>query len=184
MRYRFAIALAAIALGTAGASTGAQAQSGGIACDAFIKNADGSWTAMRNIAVPGAGRVFNVRQGSNFRPGAVFMGMDMVEQLEKDCPSTLVTAPQQQADLTKLADASGNIDVQKLTCGQLTETYQEDADFLLAWYSGWSNGLAKKREINVPRVKEAIHNVIVYCKANKDKQLGQAIDFIMKQAQR
>ena len=78
----------------------------------------------------------------------------------------------------------GYIDVQKLTCAQLVNTYQEDADFLGIWYSGWYNGLAKKHAINVPRVKEGIHNVIVHCKANQGKTIIQAIDFILKAEQK
>ena len=74
--------------------------------------------------------------------------------------------------------------VQKLTCGQVANTFQEDADFLGIWYSGWYNGLAKKHAVNVPRVKEGIHNVIVYCKANRDKRIIQAIDVILKQEQK
>jgi hypothetical protein len=184
MRYRVAMVLATIALGTMCFSTDVRAQS--LACDAFIKNADGSWTAMRNVAVAAGGGAFNIRQGSNFRPGAAFMGLDLVAQLEQECPSVAASsaAAAKQVDITKLADTNGNIDVQKLTCGQLADTYQEDADFLLTWYSGFANGVAKRREINVARVKGAVHDVIVYCKANKDKQLSQAIDVVMKQAQR
>ena len=88
-----------------------------------------------------------------------------------------------QVELKAYANADGYIDVQKLTCGQLAGTFQEDADFLGVWYSGWYNGLAKKHAINVPRVKEGIHNVIVYCKANRDKLVIQAIDVILKQEQ-
>ena len=36
------------------------------------------------------------------------------------------------------------IDVQALTCAQLAGTFQEDADMLAAWYSGWYNGLARR----------------------------------------
>ena len=86
-----------------------------------------------------------------------------------------------QVELKAYANADGYIDVQKLTCGQLANTFQEDADFLGIWYSGWYNGLAKKHAVNVPRVKEGIHNVIVYCKANRDKRIIQAIDVILKQ---
>jgi len=90
------------------------------------------------------------------------------------------TAAQAQSPLTAYADAKGYIDVQKLTCAQLAGTFQEDADFLGVWYSGWYNGLAKKHAINVPRVKEGIHEVIVHCKANPDKKVIQAIDFVLK----
>jgi len=48
-----------------------------------------------------------------------------------------------QVPLSTYADANGYLDVQKLTCGQLAGTFQEDADLLVAWYSGWYNGLAK-----------------------------------------
>ena len=88
-----------------------------------------------------------------------------------------------QVELKTYADSKGYIDVQKLTCAQLVNTYQEDADFLGIWYSGWYNGLAKKHAINVPRVKEGIHNVIVHCKANRGKTIIQAIDFVLKQEQ-
>ena len=94
-----------------------------------------------------------------------------------------VSAASAQVDLSTYADANGYIDVQKLTCAQLANTYQEDADFLGVWYSGWYNGLGKKHAINIPRVKRQIHNVIVYCKANKDKRIIQAIDIVLKQEQ-
>jgi len=86
-----------------------------------------------------------------------------------------------QVELKNYADANGYIDVQKLTCAQLAGTYQEDADFLGVWYSGWYNGLAKKHAINVPRTKAGIHNVIVYCKANPAKTVIQAIDLMLKE---
>lgn len=89
-------------------------------------------------------------------------------------------AAQAQTPLTAYEDAKGYIDVQKLTCAQLAGTFQEDADFLGVWYSGWYNGLGKKHAIKVPRVKEGIHEVIVYCKEHQDKKVIQAIDAILK----
>jgi hypothetical protein len=88
---------------------------------------------------------------------------------------------QAQVELKNYADANGYIDVQKLTCAQLAGTFQEDADFLGIWYSGWYNGLAKKHAINVSRTKAGIHNVIVYCKANPGKKVIEAIDVILKE---
>jgi hypothetical protein len=88
-----------------------------------------------------------------------------------------------QTALSAYADAKGYIDVQKLTCAQLAGTFQEDADFLGVWYSGWYNGLAKKHAIKVDRVKEGIHEVIVYCKDHQDKKVIQAIDVILKARQ-
>ena len=49
-----------------------------------------------------------------------------------------------QVPLSTYTDADGYLDVQKLTCGQPAGTFQEDADLLVAWYSGWYNGPAKK----------------------------------------
>ena len=82
--------------------------------------------------------------------------------------------------LASYADAEGWIDVQAMTCAQLAGTYQEDADMLTTWYSGWYNGLAKKHAINVKRGKELEHEVIVYCKANQDKKVIQAIAVVFK----
>jgi hypothetical protein len=85
-----------------------------------------------------------------------------------------------QTPLSAYADKDGYILVKKLTCAQLAGTFQEDADFLGVWYSGWYNGLGKKSALNVPRVKEGIHQVIVFCKDNPDKTIIQAIDIILK----
>jgi hypothetical protein len=67
-------------------------------------------------------------------------------------------------ELNTYADKEGYLDVQALTCAQLADTFQEDANYLTAWYSGWYNGLAKKHFANIPRSKEAEHEAIVYCK--------------------
>ena len=64
-----------------------------------------------------------------------------------------------QVGLAKYADANGYIDVQKLTCAQLANTFQEDADFLTAWYSGWYNGLGKKHVMKVDRAKQLEHEL-------------------------
>ena len=84
-------------------------------------------------------------------------------------------------DLTAYADKDGYIDVQKLTCAQLANTFQEDADHLTTWYSGWYNGLGKKHMMKVDRAKELEHQIIVYCKEHQDKKIIQAIDVVFKQ---
>ena len=56
---------------------------------------------------------------------------------------------QAQVPLSAYTDANGYIDVQTLLCAQLAGTFQEDADMLTTWYSGWYNGLAKKHYIHV-----------------------------------
>ena len=93
--------------------------------------------------------------------------------------SSVSTAPA-QVELKTYADANGYIDVQKLTCAQLANTFQEDADFLTAWYSGWYNGLGKKHMMKVDRAKTLEHEVIVHCKANPGKKVIQAIDVVFK----
>jgi hypothetical protein len=80
-----------------------------------------------------------------------------------------------QVELKTYADKDGYIDVQALTCAQLAGTFQEDADMLTTWYSGWYNGLAKKHFINIARSKEAEHETIVYCKANPNVKIIKAI---------
>jgi hypothetical protein len=83
-------------------------------------------------------------------------------------------------DLTAYADKDGFIDVQKLTCGQLANTYQEDADHLTTWYSGWYNGLGKKHMMKVDRARTLEHDAIVYCKEHQDQKVIHAIDVIFK----
>jgi hypothetical protein len=88
---------------------------------------------------------------------------------------------QAQTDLTAYADANGYIDVQALTCAALAGTWQGDADRLTTWYSGWYNGLAKKHYFNIARSKELEHEVIVYCKANPQVRIIEAIGAMLKQ---
>jgi HdeA/HdeB family len=82
--------------------------------------------------------------------------------------------------LSAYADANGFIDVQALTCAQLANTYQEDADMLTTWYSGWYNGLAKKHFAHITRGRELEHEVTVYCKANPQLRIVDAIAVIFK----
>jgi len=85
-----------------------------------------------------------------------------------------------QVELKTYADSNGFVDVQKLTCAQLANTFQEDADHLTTWYSGWYNGLAKKHMMNVDRAKALQHELIVHCKANRGKKIIEAIDVVFK----
>src|SRR6202158_2525723 len=87
---------------------------------------------------------------------------------------------QAQTDLTAYADANGYIDVQALTCAALAGTWQGDADRLTTWYSGWYNGLARKHYLDIRKGKEAEHEVIVYCKANPDQLIIEAIAVVFK----
>ena len=87
---------------------------------------------------------------------------------------------QAQVDLSTYADGEGFINVKALTCAQLANTWQEDADRLTAWYSGWYNCLAKKHYMDIRKGKEAEHEVIVYCKAHPELKIIQAIDVVFK----
>ncbi|MES5484917.1 HdeA/HdeB family chaperone [Bradyrhizobium sp. INPA03-11B] len=91
-----------------------------------------------------------------------------------------MTSAKAQVPLSSYVDANGFIDVQTLTCAQLAGTYQEDADALTAWYSGWYNGLAKKHFLDLRKGKIAEHEVIVYCKANPEKRIIDAIAVVFK----
>jgi len=185
MRQRFTVAVA-IALAAVCCGTGAHAQNGNAMCDAFVKNADGSWSAVREIAIPAAGRTYNIRSGSRFRPGAAFAGLDMVEMIEKECPGAVQAQIEQakQVDVSVIADANGNIDVQKLTCAQLANLHQEDAALLGVWLSGWHNAQVKKPTLNVARVREGVPLIVAYCKTNGDKRVAQAIDAVLKDERR
>ena len=90
------------------------------------------------------------------------------------------SAAHAQVELKTYANRDGYLDVQKLTCSQLANTFQEDADHLTAWYSGWYNGLAKKHMMKVDRAKALEHEVIVHCKANPGKKVIEAIDVVFK----
>lgn len=83
--------------------------------------------------------------------------------------------------LDTYVDAKGFINVQELTCDQLANTYQEDADALAHWYSGWYNGLAKKHYYHLSRVPGVEHQLIVWCKANRDKKVIHGLDVIFKE---
>jgi hypothetical protein len=83
--------------------------------------------------------------------------------------------------LSSYADANGFIDVQKLTCDQLANTYQEDANALTSWYSGWYNGLAHKHYADFKKGREVEHQVIEYCKGHPDERIIHAIGVMLRE---
>ena len=83
--------------------------------------------------------------------------------------------------LSSYADANGFINVQTLTCAQLANTYQEDANSLTSWYSGWYNGLAHKHFADFKKGREVEHQVIEYCKAHPDEKIIHAIGKMIKE---
>ena len=91
-----------------------------------------------------------------------------------------VSASQAQVPLATYMDAKGYINVRALTCAQLANTTQDDANFLGAWYSGWWNGHLKRHSINIERAKQGLHEVVVYCKANPEAKVVDAVDAYAK----
>lgn len=87
---------------------------------------------------------------------------------------------QAQVPLSTYEDKNGNIFVRKLTCEQLAGTFQEDADALALWYSGWYNGRLKRHTANIHRLREGLHEVIEYCKANPGKKVTEAIQVYLQ----
>ncbi len=187
MTTRLLAGLAAIVLAVA-LSAVAHAQDRDLDCTAFTKNPDGSWTVTSTAFIPV--QKVRVREGTVFRPGETFLGDDMTVRLNKACPNQPVVQPEaaapvaqpplSHAQLSRYADANGNIDIRQLSCAHLADTSVEEAGFFLAWYSGWYSGVAKKRGINLARIRYAVHNVTDYCKANRDKSVAQVMELMLK----
>ena len=94
--------------------------------------------------------------------------------------ATIGVAKADPVGLDTYVDKNGFIDVQTLTCAQLANTYQEDANALTTWYSGWYNGLAHKHFLDLKKGREAEHEVIVYCKEHPDEKIIHAIGVVFK----
>ena len=84
-------------------------------------------------------------------------------------------------ELSAYVDANGFIEVQALTCAQLANTYEEDANSFMSWYSGWYNGLAKKHYMDYKKGRETEHLVIQYCKQHPDQKIIHAMGVIPKE---
>jgi hypothetical protein len=192
MRRYLALVVAAVAWQAACPIAVAQAQDRDIVCDSFVKNPDGSWTVVEKVFIP----VQNVKviEGTVFRPGETFLGDDMAARLNKACPNVQATIPTPatagppqpqtpqvpQVSLSRYADANGNIDVRRLTCGHLNMASNEEANALLSWYGGSYTAAAKNRIINLARVRYVVRSVVDYCKANPEKSLSQVMELMLK----
>jgi hypothetical protein len=84
-------------------------------------------------------------------------------------------------DLSAYVDANGFLDVQALTCTQLANTYQEDANLLAALYSGWYNGLGHKHFLDWKNIREGEHLVIKHCQEHPDEKIIHAIDVVINE---
>jgi hypothetical protein len=106
--------------------------------------------------------------------------MDMKKAMLLGFAASLAMIGLAKADpvpLSSYADANGFIDVQTLNCGQLANTYQEDANALTSWY----NGLAHKHFADFKKGREVEHQVIEYCKAHPDEKIIHAVGKMIKE---
>ena len=180
-------ALIGVALGL-GPSGGALAQLS-VPCDSFVKNDDGSWSALRSVPIRGVGEGFTVREGSVLRSGAAIRGVDLAGILDERCPATpepppgpaaAQPAPRPRATLGRFVNASGVIEAQRLSCAELADASADEAQLFLAWYSGWYAGTAKKRGLNPARTLNTIQGVMDYCRGNRDKKIVQVMELMLK----
>jgi hypothetical protein len=195
MRRGFALALAAaIASLVSGLTSKAHAVEYKFPCENFQKNEDGSWLVLKDTFIEGP--QFKIREENTVAPGRIVQGYDIADIIAKACPNApvgppaaatmpTIAAPAGAApvparppnmSLSRHADANGNIELDRLTCGNLNDASAEDADLLLAWYSG----SAKRRAINIARLRYEIRNVIDYCKANRDQSLVKVMERMVK----
>lgn len=167
----------------------APAQQLSVPCDSFVKNDDGSWSALRSVPIRGVGESFTVREGSVLRPGAAIRGVDLASILDERCPATPEPPPGPAAQepparprvtLGSLVNGGGVVEAQRLRCAELADASPDEAQFFLAWYSGWYAGAAKKRGLNPARTLDAIQGVRDYCKANRDKKIVQVMELMLK----
>jgi hypothetical protein len=184
-------ALIGMVLVALGPSTGALAQLS-VPCDSFVKNDDGSWSALRSVPIHGVGESFTVREGSVLRPGAAIRGVDLASILDERCPATpepptgpataQPAAPPAPPRVTlgSFANASGVIEAQRLTCGEIADASAQEAQLFLAWHSGWYSGSAKRRGMNLAHTLDAVRTVLLYCQANRSKSITQVMDLMLK----
>jgi len=204
MRRRLVIACClAFALQTGIAVTAAKAANSTLPCDAFQKNADGSWTVLTTTYVEGPD--VKLQEAAVFPPGFVVRGYDIAALLAKACPNAPIGTPPSASQpagvaqpagaaaapqaapplpartlLERYGDANGNIDIRQFTCGHLDDAPPDEVQLLLAWYSGWYAGADRRRGVNLPQVRYAMNNVINYCKANRDKRLADVMTSFLK----
>jgi len=195
---RGGVALLVAALMTAALCLAARAQNDEFPCDAFVRNGDGSWTATQATYIYSVN--FSVRKGGVFRRGDTYKGLDLAAKLDEVCsnaapappmtaapppgtaapPAAAARVPQQLPSLAKFADANGNIDVSRLSCGHLADASAEDAALLLAWYSGAFGRTAKARTVNLARLRYESRGLIDYCKVNRSESLTKAMDAALR----
>jgi hypothetical protein len=191
---------AAIASQVPGLTPKAQAVETRFPCENFQKNEGGTWLVLKNTFIEGP-QVYVV-EDNIVTPGRLVLGYDLAAIIAKACPNATLVLPSDITPnlapsatpgaapstapgtappfLARYADANGNIDIRQLTCGHLNDASADEAQLLLAWYSGWYKGLTKARGINLARVRYNSRSVIDYCKSNRDKRLTDVMEQMLK----
>jgi hypothetical protein len=85
--------------------------------------------------------------------------------------------------LSRYADQNGVINVEELTCAQLSNTYQDDADFLAAWFSGWYSDLSRKHMGHITRARVGEYELTMYCRAHPDLRIVDAVTALLNDDQ-
>jgi hypothetical protein len=207
MRRCLALAIAAALIWQVyGPAATAYAAPASFPCENFTKNADGSWTVLETTFIEGP--AVKVQEGGLVQPGRLVLGYDIAAIIAKACPNATVPLPSDETPnlapgaapriapgaapnaavatppappaLAKYADANGNIDVRQLTCAHLNVASPEEAQLLLAWYSGWYKGLVKARGINLARLRYNSRSVVDYCRTNSEKRLTDVMELMLK----
>jgi hypothetical protein len=201
MRRLSVLVVAAFVLQALGLAVTAHAQESDIDCNAFVKNADGSWTVVHQVFIP-VQRI-RVNEGVTFTSDQLFLGNDMVARLNKACPNVQAqsadtdTAPANasavpqgaqgaiqapRVQLSQYAESNGELDVRRLTCAHVDAASPEEANVLLSWYSGWYAAAAKRRGANISfaHVRDAVQKVRDYCRVNGEKNLSQVMELMLK----
>jgi hypothetical protein len=57
-----------------------------VPCDDFQHNQDGSWTPKHSMTLKGPNGEVRIEPTVSFRSGTTFMGIDLAEILQQDCP--------------------------------------------------------------------------------------------------
>jgi hypothetical protein len=185
MRVCVALTLAAVLWQASCLFAAAQTEDDSVPCEAFYKRSDGSWVATQAVYLFGTKMASRV--GGVFHPGQSVDGYDVAAMLDKACPNPATSPPVAvqppqpgRVSLAKYSDPNGVIDVARLTCGHIADAPDEETGLLVAWYSGSSNGPARRRPFDIGRLRSATQNIIAYCRTHRGENLVKSIDLMAK----
>ncbi|WP_051955807.1 HdeA/HdeB family chaperone [Beijerinckia mobilis] len=82
--------------------------------------------------------------------------------------------------LSAYADAHGFLNLQSITCANLSQTRADDADYLVIWYTGFYSGATKKRFARISPTDASDHRLQSFCKDHPDIRVISALDTLFK----